>query len=57
MEDMDLDAGTIVEAGESLADAGHRIFREIIAVAEGKQTAAEAWGHREFAIETIGPRL
>ena len=56
-EDMDLDAGTIVEAGEPVADAGHRIFQEIVAVAGGKQTAAEAWGHREFAIETIGPRL
>jgi altronate dehydratase large subunit len=56
-EDMDLDAGTIVEEGESPADVGDRIFREIIAVAGGKQTAAEAWGHHEFAIETIGPRL
>jgi altronate dehydratase large subunit len=56
-EDMDIDAGTIVEAGESPADVGRRIFGEIIVVAEGKQTAAEAWGHREFAIETIGPRL
>jgi len=56
-EDMDLDAGTIVEAGEMVADAGRRIFQEIVAVAGGKQTAAEAWGHREFAIETIGARL
>jgi altronate dehydratase large subunit len=56
-EDIDLDAGTIVEAGEPLADTGRRIFEEIMAVANGKQTAAEAWGHREFAIETIGPRL
>jgi altronate dehydratase len=56
-EDMDIDAGTIVEAGETPAEVGRRIFGEIIAVAEGKQTAAEVWGHREFAIETIGPRL
>jgi altronate dehydratase len=56
-EDMDMDAGSIVEAGKSLADAGERILREIVAVAEGKQTAAEAWGQRQFAIETIGPRL
>lgn len=57
VEDMDLNAGTIVEEGEPLADAGCRIFREIVAVAGGKQTAAEVWGHGEFAIETIGPRL
>jgi altronate dehydratase large subunit len=56
-DDMDVDAGTIVEKGETPAEVGSRIFQEIIAVAEGKQTAAEAWGHREFAIETIGPRL
>jgi altronate dehydratase len=56
-EDMDLDAGTIVETGEPVADVGQRIFQEILAAAEGQQTAAEAWGHREFAIETIGPRL
>jgi altronate dehydratase large subunit len=56
-EDMDIDAGTIVETGESPADVGHRILREIAAVADGKQTAAEAWGHREFAIETVGPCL
>jgi altronate dehydratase large subunit len=56
-EDIDLDAGSIVETGEPLADAGRRIFEEVIAVASGKQTAAESWGHREFAIETIGPRL
>jgi altronate dehydratase large subunit len=56
-EDLDVDAGTIVEAGESPEYVGDRIFREITAVADGKQTAAEAWGHREFAIETIGPCL
>jgi altronate dehydratase large subunit len=56
-EDMDIDAGAIVERGETPEQVGSRILVEIIAVAEGKQTAAEAWGHREFAIETIGPRL
>jgi altronate dehydratase large subunit len=56
-DDMDLDAGTIVEGSEPPADVGRRIFAEILAVADGKQTAAEAWGHGEFAIETIGPRL
>ncbi len=56
-DDMDLDAGTVISAGESLASAGCRIWNEIVAVAEGKQTAAEAWGHKEFAISAIGPRL
>lgn len=56
-DDMDLDAGTIVEQGESLASVGRRIFTEVVAVADGKQTAAEVWGAKEFAINVIGPRV
>jgi altronate dehydratase large subunit len=56
-DDMDVDAGSVISAGESLASAGARIWDEIIKVANGKLTAAEAWGHKEFAISTIGPRL
>ena len=55
--DLDLDACTIIEQGESLAGVGRRIFDQIIAVANGKQTAAEAWGSNEFAINVIGPRM
>ncbi len=55
-DDMDINAGAALE-GESLAEIGRRIFLEIIDVANGKQTAAELWGHREFAIEVIGPRM
>jgi altronate dehydratase large subunit len=56
-DDMDMDAGTIMSAGETLAEVGQRIFDEIVSVSSGKQTAAEAWGHNEFAISAIGPRL
>ena len=56
-DDMDLDAGVVVSAGESLDRVGRRIFNEIRAVANGQQTAAEAWGHKEFAISEIGSRL
>lgn len=56
-DDLDLNAGTILEAGEPLASVGDCVFSEIIAVVEGKQTAAELWGHKEFAINTVGPRL
>jgi altronate dehydratase large subunit len=56
-DDMDVDAGTVISAGESLASAGGRIWDEILAAANGKLTAAETWGHKEFAISTIGPRL
>jgi len=56
-DDMDLDAGAVVSAGESLDSVGRRILDEIRAVANGQQTAAEAWGHKEFAISEIGSRL
>ncbi len=56
-DDMDLDAGTIVAEGEPLGSVGCRIFEEIVAVANGKQTAAEVWGAKEFAINVIGPRV
>lgn len=56
-DDMDLDAGTIVGASEPLASVGSRIFDEIVAVANGKQTAAEVWGAKDFAINVVGPRV
>ncbi len=56
-EDMDVDAGTVVDGHETLDDVGQRILDEILAVSAGKQTAAESWGHTEFAITAIGPRL
>ncbi len=56
-DDMDLDAGTIVEQGEPLGSVGCRIFDEIVAAANGKQTAAEIWGAKEFAINVVGPRM
>jgi altronate dehydratase large subunit len=56
-DDMDLDAGVIISTGESLLNVGLRIFDGIVAAASGKQTAAEAGGHKEFAINVIGPKL
>jgi altronate dehydratase large subunit len=56
-DDLDLNAGTMIEAGETLDAVGRRIAEYTLAVVNGEPTAAEAWGHREFAITTIGPRL
>ncbi len=55
-DDMDINAGTVLE-GKPLAEVGQRIFQEIVDVASGKLTTAEKWGHQEFAIETLGPRV
>jgi len=56
-EHMDVNAGTIVEGVESTESVGRRIFEAIAAAAQGEQTAAERLGHREFAINRIGPSL
>jgi altronate dehydratase large subunit len=34
---------------------GERIFAEVIRVASGRLTKSEILGHREFAINRIGP--
>jgi len=56
-ENIDMNAGTILDGGESIRSVGERIFEEIIAVASGKLTRAEILGHREFAIHPIGPTV
>jgi altronate dehydratase large subunit len=48
--DIDLDAGAIIAGSETLHSMGEKIFTEIFAVANGKQTSAERRGNHEFAI-------
>jgi altronate dehydratase large subunit len=52
--DIDLDAGAILEGGETLESMGRRIYAEILAVASGKQTSSELRGNREFALSRVG---
>jgi altronate dehydratase large subunit len=54
-ENMDLDAGTIIEGKESIDDVGERIFQEIIDVCSGKLTKAEILKQHDFGIWRIGP--
>ncbi len=49
-DDIDINAGTIVEGIESIREVGERIFNLIIQVASGRKTKAELLGYREFAI-------
>jgi altronate dehydratase large subunit len=53
-ENIDINAGDIIEGKETADSIGEKIFREIIEVASGKMTRAEALGHAEFAIYTMG---
>lgn len=56
-DDMDINAGTILDGTESVEEVGRRIFEEILAVANGRPTKSEAQGlgEEEFAPWILGP--
>ena len=53
-DNIDINAGDILEGQATIQSVGDRIFTEIIEVASGKATRAEALGHAEFAIQSLG---
>jgi altronate dehydratase large subunit len=53
-DNIDLNAGAVLDGTATVADVGELIFREIIEVASGKPTKAELLGHHEFAIHSLG---
>lgn len=56
-DDMDINAGTILDGTETVEQVGMRIFEKVIAVASGERTKSEAQGigDEEFAPWPIGP--
>ena len=56
-DNMDMDASKIIQGKETVAEAGRRIFDEMIAVASGKLTKAERVGQRDFAIFKMHPNI
>ena len=59
-EDMDVNAGRIIDEGALLQDVGLEIFSMIQSVAGGQLTKSEALGHQEFILgyksfEPLGP--
>ena len=59
-DDMDVDAGRVLEGRATLDDVGHEIYGVVAGVAGGAQTASERLGHQEFvltykAFEPAGP--
>lgn len=56
-DDMDLNAGTILDGTESVEQVGMRIFETIVAVANGTKTKSElaGIGDEEFAPWILGP--
>jgi altronate hydrolase len=56
-ENMDINAGTIIDGEETLEQVGRRIFDKMLSVASGERAKNEITGHREFAIWRTGPML
>jgi altronate hydrolase len=58
-DDMDIDAGTILSEGQSVAEVGEEIFKQILAIASGEQTKSEqlGLGEEEFQPWILGPVL
>jgi altronate dehydratase large subunit len=54
-ENMDINAGTIVDGAKTIEDVGGEIFDWIVAAANGRQPVAEQFEFRDFAINRIGP--
>jgi altronate hydrolase len=46
-DDMDINAGTILDGSESVEEVGRRIFERIIQVASGERSKSEAMGYGE----------
>jgi altronate dehydratase large subunit len=49
-DNIDVNAGTILDGSESLRSVGERIFRAVAEVASGRETKAEALGFRDFVV-------
>lgn len=58
-EDMDLNAGTVLDGTETVEQVGERIFEKVIAVASGEHTKSElaGIGDEEFAPWFVGPQF
>jgi altronate dehydratase large subunit len=54
-DNIDINAGTIIDGNESISSIGETIFTKIINTASGEITCAERFGHQEVGINRIGP--
>jgi altronate hydrolase len=58
-DDMDINAGTILDGTETVEEVGQRLFEKMIGVAGGEKTKSEqsGMGDEEFAPWMLGPTL
>jgi altronate hydrolase len=54
-DNMDVNAGEILDGRATVQTKGTEIYRHIVRVASGERTKAEILGHKEFAPWRIGP--
>jgi len=54
-ENIDINAGVILDGSDTIQGVGERIFNQLLEVASGKLVKAEILGHCEFDIPTLGP--
>ncbi|MCP4382454.1 MAG: UxaA family hydrolase [Hyphomicrobiales bacterium] len=59
-DDMDVDAGRILEGRGTLRDVGREIYDRVLGLARGERSASEQLGHQEFILtyksfEPLGP--
>ncbi|WP_114952813.1 UxaA family hydrolase [Sphingosinicella terrae] len=59
-DDMDVNAGRILEGEATLEEVGDEIYRRVLEIAAGRRTVSEELGHQEFiltykAFDPIGP--
>lgn len=59
-DDMDVNAGRILEGAATIDEVGDEVFDLILRVADGTQTASERLGHQEFSLvyksfDPLGP--
>ena len=50
-DNMDINAGTILDGADSLNSVGEQIFNTLIEVASGKKTKAESFGYQDYIID------
>jgi altronate hydrolase len=56
-DNMDINAGTIVDGLATVEEVGTEIFESLLRIASGEKTKAEILGHHEFVPWRIGPML
>jgi len=56
-DNMDVNAGTVIEGKETPAALGRRLLERCLRVASGELTRAEAMGDTEFAVARVWPTL